>query len=756
MLEHQKLRLGGLALIALVGMIVVLFANAQSSRAAQITGLATTRADATISADTAANSTSGGSWTTVGLTILLPFPMNSDVLLDLAPPTGWQFDTSGSAPTFTGNTCTFDAASVTSSSISTRAAVAQQCNNPNTIIIAGVRVQPTNGGTTASGNLTLTITSSSGSATDPNVGTLTIVPGVMTAYSVTATDLGPIGSQHEETPFTITIRAVDQFGTKVPSFTGLATLSAHDATSPFADVPFASGGGSVGPFVAGELSPSISFENPHDSIVLRVADLEYSGSSNAFTVLSTALPTTITLTAEPETTYYGDDVTLVATVTPESSNNSQSSQVQNMQSVPTGIVEFWANDMFLGSAELDEFGVATLHYSTLSLGWWTLHANYLGSDDYSASDSNGVSHQVIQANSVTTITAPTLVLPETVFAISAEVGAVGPATGTPTGWVNFYDGQVILGSAMLINGTATMNTSLSALGTHDLRADYQGDPRFLPSSSETAAVVVDTNATNLALTVNTSDPYIGQTVIFKATILPGNATGMIAFYDGATLLGTGTLAGGFATFITSSLPLGHHVVTAHYPGDTISAPASSNSVTVNVRAPETDVPPVVDDPVITSTPTPTVAPPTTTPTPGTPTTSPTNPSTTPTNPPSAATNTLTSGAPAGATTLTMNAPAGFAIGDRVTINPGGSNEETLTISGLNPLTFATPLAFSHVAGETIVKATPPATAEPLVPLPPATGTGAASSSTNQALLYVSGLALFIIAAGAVGMTRKRR
>jgi hypothetical protein len=45
-------------------------------------------------------------------------------------------------------------------------------------------------------------------------------------------------------------------------------------------------------------------------------------------------------------------------------------------------------------------------------------------------------------------------------------------------------------------------------------------------------------------------------------------TGNITFKDGATTLGTGTLdANGVATFITSSLSVGSHNITAEYSGD---------------------------------------------------------------------------------------------------------------------------------------------------------------------------------------------
>ena len=45
------------------------------------------------------------------------------------------------------------------------------------------------------------------------------------------------------------------------------------------------------------------------------------------------------------------------------------------------------------------------------------------------------------------------------------------------------------------------------------------------------------------------------------------ATGTVTFLDGTTILGTGTITGGAATFTTSALAIGTHSITASYSGD---------------------------------------------------------------------------------------------------------------------------------------------------------------------------------------------
>jgi hypothetical protein len=58
----------------------------------------------------------------------------------------------------------------------------------------------------------------------------------------------------------------------------------------------------------------------------------------------------------------------------------------------------------------------------------------------------------------------------------------------------------------------------------------------------------------------------------------------VQFLDGVTVLNTGTLSGGSASYSTSSLALGSHSITAKYLGSNIANPSTSSpaaNVTVN-------------------------------------------------------------------------------------------------------------------------------------------------------------------------------
>ena len=63
---------------------------------------------------------------------------------------------------------------------------------------------------------------------------------------------------------------------------------------------------------------------------------------------------------------------------------------------------------------------------------------------------------------------------------------------------------------------------------------------------------------------------------------------------------------------------------------------------------------------------------------------------------------MTMDAPAGSQALEVASTNGFSIGDNIVINPGGTTEETNTITGFGSIFLQTPLQFDHFAGEQIL------------------------------------------------------
>ena len=175
------------------------------------------------------------------------------------------------------------------------------------------------------------------------------------------------------------------------------------------------------------------------------------------------------------------------------------------------------------------------------------------------------------------------------FTITATVTDTtsGHTSTVPTGDVTFTDtvGSTVVslngGSAVVLsNGVATLTgVSLSASGSHTLTANYVGvNGSFLASSNTGSIYVRAVPAVALASSVNPA--LLSNSVTFTATVSSASGTpgGSVDFYDGTTLLGSGTLASGTASYATSSLTVGTHSVTAAYGGDTQFSTLTSSAV----------------------------------------------------------------------------------------------------------------------------------------------------------------------------------
>jgi sugar lactone lactonase YvrE len=151
---------------------------------------------------------------------------------------------------------------------------------------------------------------------------------------------------------------------------------------------------------------------------------------------------------------------------------------------------------------------------------------------------------------------------------------------TPTGTVNFYHLTTLLGSGTLSGGVATFTTSKLPLYTTHIHAVYLGSADDAGSTSPTIAQVV-LYSTKTTLTSSPNPSTVGQVVTFKATVTAAagaTPTGTVDFYHYATLLGSGTLSGGVATFTTSKLPQATSHIHAVYVGD--STDETSTSATI--------------------------------------------------------------------------------------------------------------------------------------------------------------------------------
>jgi hypothetical protein len=190
---------------------------------------------------------------------------------------------------------------------------------------------------------------------------------------------------------------------------------------------------------------------------------------------------TLTLSASPNPSVYGQAVTFTATV-------AAGGPTAN---VPEGTVTFLDGGNVLATVAFNPLGLAgfdgRVSYTTTALGTGThdITAVYSGDTNFVGSTSNDVSQVVSPAGTQVTLSSsanPSVYGQAVTF--TATVTAVAPGSGTPTGEVDFYDGDTYLGSAALdTNGRATLTTTDLDVGAHTITAVYLGDDNFLAMTS---------------------------------------------------------------------------------------------------------------------------------------------------------------------------------------------------------------------------------------------------------------------------------
>jgi|GEM_PF-1818677 len=361
------------------------------------------------------------------------------------------------------------------------------------------------------------------------------------------------------------------------SVTFTATVSSSFAGSPTGTVTFKNGGATLGTAALTNGTATFSTSTlPSGSDSIRAV---YSGDSNYLTSTSAtlkqvvnALPasTATKLVTSGSPSFVNQSVTFTATIT------------SSYGPIPSGeTVTFYDGTTALGTG-LTAGGQATFSTSALTAKTHSIMATYAGDANFKAS--SGTTVQVVNLYSSSTTLSSNLD-PSTygqMVGLSATVASNAP--GGATGTVTFKSGNVTLGSSTVTAGTATLNTAKLSAGTLSLTATYNGDAQSGKSSGAlTETVNQATTTTSLISSLNPSNA--GQTVKFTATVSsPTTApTGTVTFMDGTTVLGTASLAGGKASYSTSTLSVGSHTITAVYGGTANIGGSTSMPVTQTVN-----------------------------------------------------------------------------------------------------------------------------------------------------------------------------
>jgi predicted secreted protein len=216
----------------------------------------------------------------------------------------------------------------------------------------------------------------------------------------------------------------------------------------------------------------------------QVLVLDVNDANDVISVVDTVSVTTTTLTTlhltGPATTPPGQPVSFTATVTANSGTIT-----------PTGSINFTATGGLSQSVPLGSNGIATWTTTALPPGTDTVTAVYPGATGFAAAGPMTLAIQVLNAPTVTTLTASAPNEPQG-HPVTFTAVVTSPASGTPTGMVTFYSGTINLGTAPLMGGSAAITTSTLPPGDDTITAVYSGDTDFLGSTSSSLVELTTT------------------------------------------------------------------------------------------------------------------------------------------------------------------------------------------------------------------------------------------------------------------------
>ncbi len=216
-----------------------------------------------------------------------------------------------------------------------------------------------------------------------------------------------------------------------------------------------------------------------------------SSASSPRSLTIAANSSTTTLAVSPNPVFATDPLVLTANV------------VGSVPGAITGSVTFTIDGTNVGTATVDASGNATLTLSaglSVGSGSSSIVANFSGDSQFSGSSSTTVTLAVRAVPTRTQVVAtPVRATFGNAVTLTASV-AFAPGTSPQTagvnpailnGTMNFFNGMVMLGSAPIVNGTATLTTSALPVGVNTVSAVFVPASGDLTASNGTASVQID-------------------------------------------------------------------------------------------------------------------------------------------------------------------------------------------------------------------------------------------------------------------------
>ena len=342
----------------------------------------------------------------------------------------------------------------------------------------------------------------------------------------------------------------------------------------------------------------------------------FGGDANYLTSTSSVLtetvgtaPTTTAVTSGTNPSVTGQSVTFTATVSVTAPGAGN----------PTGTVEFYNGGTAISGCTAQTLSptleTATCTTSLTATGSTdTITAKYSGDANFAASTSPNFAQTVnAGATSASVVSSDLTAVVGQPITYTATVTATSPATGNPTGDVEFLSaGTAIAGcrgaGGVAVSGTLPDTATCTVTYASDSPSSYAITVKYLGTAAYSASAVsasitetVGLGATSTTVVSTTGSPSdVAEAVTYEATVTAtspstGNPTGSVEFFDGGTGI-TGCTAQALsgtspdtATCTVTYTTSGSHAITAQYLGATnvYAASAVSAPITQTVGASST-------------------------------------------------------------------------------------------------------------------------------------------------------------------------
>ncbi|MCI3924732.1 Ig-like domain repeat protein [Paenibacillus sp. TRM 82003] len=300
---------------------------------------------------------------------------------------------------------------------------------------------------------------------------------------------------------------------------------------------------------------------------------------------------TLDVTVSKAAVVYGERVSFTAAVTAAVYGREE----------PTGTVTLQLDAAPIGSGSLDS-GVLTLHAHALSVGSHLIVVHYSGDGSY-APTSQTLAVTVSKADSITNaaISTDTSMVNE-VVSITAQVGAVAPGNGTPSGEVTLRHGTEAIGTGVLVDGEVVIEIDELPVGTYTLELAYNGDELFRTSKSSPLMLTVGKGQTAASVQANGANIAAGNSISLTAEILAvppkaGIPTGAVTFFDQDGEIGEVVMDaadnGVAKLIIPQGWRAGRYGIAVKYEGDGrfYGSESATFDLVVNAPAPSPSPPP---------------------------------------------------------------------------------------------------------------------------------------------------------------------